>query len=207
DFCFDVPLMIVVLCCVLQNSSFMVRVLQISIRVDLLKMKFIYVEKDNTSMHTTKKGTDKHTTFLVESMEGIPKTQEQAKPATTRAKHATRPEPMVPATAKTIVDTPMTDTDDATSATTAATTTDNAILETPSGSCNMRDTQYRELSLVVQKDMQIIRKSWADMEEQEQPFTTYVSKQKKKNVKKTRRRSAGQPYHIRSKDDPPHLSL
>ncbi|MCH94464.1 hypothetical protein A2U01_0015425 [Trifolium medium] len=51
------------------------------------------------------------------------------------------------------------DTDDAADTAIADTTIDSVVPETPSGSYNMRDTQNRELPLVVQKDLQLIRKA------------------------------------------------
>ncbi|MCI77609.1 hypothetical protein A2U01_0098879, partial [Trifolium medium] len=64
----------------------------------------------------------------------------------------------------------------------------------------------RALPLVVQKDMQVIRQAWAGMAEQEQEFTTVLSKQQKKKNKRIAK-SAGQPYHTGSKGAPPHMSL
>ncbi|MCH93506.1 hypothetical protein A2U01_0014458, partial [Trifolium medium] len=67
-----------------------------------------------------------------------------------------------------------------------------------------RDTQGRALPLVVQNDMQLIRQAWADRaeQEQEQEFTTVISKQRKKKNNRIAQ-SAGSPYQTRSKGAPP----
>ncbi|PNX92858.1 hypothetical protein L195_g016001 [Trifolium pratense] len=61
------------------------------------------------------------------------------------------------------------------------------------------DEDFDDDHTVVQNDIKIIRQAWADMVEQEQPFTPYISKQQKKRDKK-KASSAGKPYHTRSKD-------
>jgi hypothetical protein len=67
-------------------------------------------------------------------------------------------------------------------------------------------TQNNVLPFGVQKELQIIHKAWAEMAEQEQPLTKYVSKTLKKRNKKIAS-SAGEPYHTRSKGAPPPMSL
>ncbi|GAU29995.1 hypothetical protein TSUD_160800 [Trifolium subterraneum] len=58
-----------------------------------------------------------------------------------------------------------------------------------------------EFDDVVQKELEVVKKLWADMVEgkQEQPFTTVVSKSRMKKIKNLAR-TAGHPYRTRSKD-------
>ncbi|MCI32212.1 hypothetical protein A2U01_0053424, partial [Trifolium medium] len=75
----------------------------------------------------------------------------------------------------------------------------------------VRVVNDEEFDDVVQKELQVVKKLWADMAEakqgkQEESFTPFVSKsQKKKN--KNLARSAGQPYHTCSKGAPRNMSL
>ncbi|MCI21878.1 hypothetical protein A2U01_0043049, partial [Trifolium medium] len=79
---------------------------------------------------------------------------------------------------------------------------DSAIPETQLWSRIMQDTQNKELLLVV-NDIKIIRQALGEMEEKEQPFTTYVSKPQRK--KKNKQVSSVEiHYHTRSKGVPPH---
>jgi hypothetical protein len=57
----------------------------------------------------------------------------------------------------------------------------------------------------VQKELQVVKQLWADMTENEKPFTPFISMSQKKKEKQ-RVRSAAQPYHTRSKGAPPHRS-
>jgi hypothetical protein len=63
-----------------------------------------------------------------------------------------------------------------------------------------------DFDAIVQKDLQVVKQIWADMAENEKPFTPFVSKsQRKRNNQKVR--SAGQPYQTRSKGAPTNMSL
>jgi hypothetical protein len=63
-----------------------------------------------------------------------------------------------------------------------------------------------EFDDVVQKELQVVKQIWADMADNDKQFTSVVSKsQKKRNRQKMR--SAGQPYHTRSKGTRSHMSL
>jgi hypothetical protein len=63
-----------------------------------------------------------------------------------------------------------------------------------------------EFDDVVQKELQVVKQIWADMADNDKQFTPVVSKsQKKRNRQKMR--SAGQPYHTRSKGARSHMSL
>ncbi|MCH84492.1 NBS resistance protein [Trifolium medium] len=90
----------------------------------------------------------------------------------------------------------------ATGQSTASRSTEN--ITVPSVDNVFRDTQNRALPLVVQKDLQLIRQAWADTaeQEQEQVFTTVISKQRRKQNKRIAN-NAGTPYHTRSKCAPP----
>jgi hypothetical protein len=74
----------------------------------------------------------------------------------------------------------------------------------------VRVVNDEEFDDVVHKDLQLAKKFWDDMVEakqgkQEESFTPFVSKSRKKN--KNLARSACQPYHSRSKVAPPNMSL
>jgi hypothetical protein len=74
------------------------------------------------------------------------------------------------------------------------------IPETP----NLLVADEHEFDDIARKDIALVQQAWADMAEQ--PFTPYVSKNQRKRNNKAAR-SAGQPYHTRSKGVPPSHSL
>jgi hypothetical protein len=70
-------------------------------------------------------------------------------------------------------------------------------------------TKDDEFDEVAKQDNALVRQTWADMVEKEAPFTTYISPSQRKKMKQKDKhiRSAGQPYHTRSKGVPDNRSL
>jgi hypothetical protein len=58
----------------------------------------------------------------------------------------------------------------------------------------------------MQNELKVVKQLWANMAEQEKPFTPFVSKSRKKKDKQ-KVRSACQPYNTRSKGAPSHRSF
>jgi hypothetical protein len=91
-------------------------------------------------------------------------------------------------------------------------------LEAPASvsSCAIPETQLDvvitkddEFDEVAKQDNALVRQTWADMVEKEAPFTTYISPSQRKKMKQKDKhiKSAGQPYHTRSKGVPDNRSL
>jgi hypothetical protein len=74
------------------------------------------------------------------------------------------------------------------------------IPETP----NLVVADENEFDDTARQDIALVQHAWANMAEQ--PFTPYVSKSQRKRNNQAAR-SAGQPYHTRSKGVPPSHSL